>query len=168
LKFHPTFVPGALSAVTVRVNRVTGNRVMLRFRFDGSANVRVPPQAEPMRADELWRTTCCELFLADGEGHYREFNFSPSGQWAAYRFSAYRTRSGDYEPLTPPEITMDRGISVLTLTAFLDAGDFAGALHASVTAVAEEEKGRMSYWAPRHAGLKPDFHNPACFVLPVP
>ena len=42
------------------------------------------------RADDLWRTTCFELFVA-GEGTaYREYNFSPSGQWAAYDFDDYR------------------------------------------------------------------------------
>src|SRR5690606_15924970 len=43
------------------------------------------------RADQLWRHTCLEVFVAGrGSQGYREFNFSPSGEWAVYDFSAYR------------------------------------------------------------------------------
>jgi len=49
------------------------------------------------RCDELWRHTCCELFAAPVAlvataqgGAYREFNFSPSGDWAAYAFDSPR------------------------------------------------------------------------------
>ena len=38
----------------------------------------------------------------------------------------------------------------------------------ALCAVIEEQGGQKSYWAARHAGEKPDFHNPACFILPVP
>ena len=48
----------------------------------------IPKLSEPWRADELWQTTCFEAFLraADGDG-YREWNFAPSGNWAAYDFT---------------------------------------------------------------------------------
>ena len=43
------------------------------------AKLVIPPPATPDRTDELWRTTCFELFVAgEGDG-YREFNLSPSG-----------------------------------------------------------------------------------------
>ena len=168
LTFHPAFVPGKVAAVTVRWGRVAGGRVMLRFRIDGCQQVRVPVPVAPGRADELWKTTCFELFLAGEDGRYREFNFSPSGQWAAYRFAGYRNGAGNFDPVSPPEIALDSGASVLTFTVFLDERELEGATHASLTAVIEEAGGRMSYWADRHPGLKPDFHNPACFVLPLP
>ena len=45
--------------------------------------------AEPTRADELWKTTCFEAFLRPlGEERYREWNFAPSSQWAAYDFTS--------------------------------------------------------------------------------
>lgn len=168
LTFHPAFVPGKVSAVTARWGEVKDGRVMLRFRVDGCADVVVPPRTTPARADDLWKTTCFELFLAGPGGSYREFNFSPSGQWAAYRFAGYRNLAGNYEPLTPPEIAVDSGRSVLTFTVFLDAAELTESSHASLTAVIEEAGGRLSYWAGQHPGIKPDFHNPACFVLPVP
>ncbi len=142
--------------------------MMLRYRLDGCGDVVLPKNAAQGRADDLWRTTCFELFIADSGGSYREFNFAPSGQWAAYRFNGYRNSMGDYEPVAAPQVTMDSGASVLTVTAFLAAEEFASSSHVSLTAVVEEKRGRMSYWADRHPGLQPDFHNPACFVLPVP
>jgi hypothetical protein len=141
---------------------------MLRFRIDGCADVRVPPEQGSHRADELWRTTCFELFLAGPDGTYREFNFSPSGQWAAYRFNGYRTGAGNFDPVREPRITTDSGQSVLTVTVFLDEAELGASSHASLTAVIEEKGGRLSYWAHNHLGSKPDFHNPTCFVLPVP
>jgi hypothetical protein len=39
----------------------------------------------------LWRRSCFEAFIGHGGGpDYWEYNFSPSGAWAAYHFSAYR------------------------------------------------------------------------------
>jgi hypothetical protein len=168
LTFHPANVPAAVEAVTVRWGRVAGGRLMLRFRIDGCRQVRLPPPEQPGRADELWKATCFELFLAGEGGCYREFNFSPSGQWAAYRFAGYRHRTGDFDPIAVPEIKLDSGASVLTFTVFLDERELECATHASLTAVIEEAGGRISYWADRHPAEKPDFHNPACFVLPLP
>ena len=55
------------------------------------AALSLPAPVEPGRADGLWRSTCFELFLLDpATGGYREFNFSPSGEWAAYEFDSYR------------------------------------------------------------------------------
>lgn len=43
------------------------------------------------RVDGLWRTSCCELFLAQPDTPaYLEFNFSPTGDWAAYAFESPR------------------------------------------------------------------------------
>lgn len=161
-------MPGTVKEVSVGWGRVADGRMMLRYRLDGCSDLVLPAKSAPGRAVELWRTTCFELFIADAGGSYREFNFAPSGQWAAYRFSDYRNSLGDYTPVTPPEITMDDGASVLTVTAFLSGEEFANSHHASLTAVVEEKHGKMSFWAHRHPGLKPDFHERTCFVLPVP
>ena len=42
-------------------------------------------------SDELWQHTCFEAFVRASSGsEYYEFNFSPSTQWAVYRFTDYR------------------------------------------------------------------------------
>lgn len=164
---HPTFAPRHVHAVTCRWSPLTDGRLMLRYRVDGCGALVVPEFRGKGRGDELWRRTCFELFLNDGGGRYREFNFSPSQQWAAYAFADYRTQTGDHAPLLAPEIAADRGQSIFTTTVFIDRRELLGAQSAALSAVIEEEDGRLSYWALGHGGLKPDFHDPACFRIPL-
>ncbi|MFM5894991.1 MAG: DOMON-like domain-containing protein [Novosphingobium sp.] len=165
---HQAFAAARARKVTARWGRVKNGKVMLRFRVDGADDLIVPAEKQAARADDLWMTTCFELFLAYADGGYREFNFSPSGEWAAYSFSGYRNRTGNFDPVQTPEIAIDKGNSVFTLTVFIDEAELQDAKHAALTAVIEEGKGRKSYWAARHSKLQPDFHEPTCFVVPVP
>ena len=162
---HPSCAAAKVSEVSVRWNLLPDGRLMLRYRVDGAALLALPEARSPARRDGLWQATCCELFLYDGEGKYREFNFAPSGQWAAYHFDGYRTGGRDYEPLRVPEITTDLGDNIFVLTAFLDAGELASAASAALSAVIVEAGGQMSYWALAHGGAKPDFHDPSCFPV---
>ena len=68
----------------------------------------IPKLSEPWRADELWQTTCFEAFLMaeDGAG-YREWNFAPTGNWAAYDFTGYRDGMERAEVGSPPYIRME-------------------------------------------------------------
>ena len=61
------------------------------------------------RADVLWQHTCFEAFVAPaGAPGYHEFNFSPSLDWAIYRFSAYREGMSPAEIGRSPEIAVRR------------------------------------------------------------
>ena len=138
---------------------------MLRWRIDGAQDVILPPFAGRGRADELWRTTCFELFLDYGGGRYREYNFSPSGRWAAYAFASYRRQEGHVELPDAPAIEADKGETILSATIRLPLRTLDGARAAGLSAVMEESGGQLSYWAVQHGGEKPDFHDPACFAL---
>ena len=164
---HPNFAPGDVKAVDVRWAELPDGRLMLRYMVHGSAGLVVPPFHGRGRGDELWKTTCFELFLYDGAGRYREFNFSPNGQWAAYAFSGYRIADGNFEPRQIPEIKHEMGANQFVLTVFIDRADLQGAETAALAAVIEEKGGRPSYWGLAHNGLKPDFHDPACFRIPL-
>src|SRR5207253_1197233 len=93
LKPHPDWPCGAAARIEVDVARISPGALELRFALTGAiADFRLPPAAEPARADELWRRTCFEAFVRAGEGKaYIELNFAPSRQWAVYRFNGYRT-----------------------------------------------------------------------------
>lgn len=130
--------------------------------------VRWPAAGEAERKDGLWKTTCFEVFLTmDTPGSYAEFNFSPSGDWAAYAFSGYR------EGMTPlrcasPDIEVHRASSATRISIRLNEFDSAiltsdGKLAAS--AVIEDGSGTLHYWALAHPGPKPDFHHPDSFIL---
>lgn len=141
---------------------------MLQFRVHGCQDLFVPGFKGMGRGTNLWKTTCFELFVADNEGRYREFNFSPSQQWAAYEFSGYRNLVGDFEMPDPPAIKAERGPSLFVQTVFVSPTILRGGLNMGLAAVIMEEDRRPSYWALRHDGMKPDFHAPACFVAPIP
>lgn len=68
--------------------------------------LRLPASAEPQRRDGLWQSTCFEAFFLDeASGVYVEYNFSPSGEWAAYRFGSYRRGQADLDCPTPQIVT---------------------------------------------------------------
>jgi hypothetical protein len=127
----------------------------------------IPPSEAAGRKDDLWRTTCFEAFLR-GEGEaYREWNFAPSGDWAAYDFASYRKGSSEPE-VAPPYIRMEDNMTWWTVGATI-AGDAEQSLHLGLSAVLEEIDGTKSYWAVSHPeGDKPDFHDAACFAAHLP
>lgn len=168
LKHHPAHAPGKVSKVTASWGRQADDRVLLRLFVEGAEDVIMPAPETAARADGLWQATCFELFLAVRDGGYREFNFSPSGQWAAYTFAGYRKGQENHAPFSAPVVTASRVGADMTVTAILDPRELAGCAFASLTAVIAERTAGISYWAIDHPGSQPDFHNPACFVLPVP
>jgi hypothetical protein len=123
---------------------------------------------EPLRADQLWQTTCFEAFLQRyGEEPYREWNFAPSGEWAAYDLSAFRTGMTEAD-VAPPYIRIEDNLTwwALGATIAVDAG---ADWQLGLSAVFEEKDGTRSYWALAHpSGDKPDFHAADCFVARLP
>jgi len=163
---HPEYPPVSVNSVSILFGTIPTDRLMLRWKISGDSDLLVPSFGGRGRADELWKTTCFELFLMGRDGAYREFNFSPSGRWAASEFSSYRDGMKEYEPLKWPEIESQEGSGVTVLTAFLDGAELAGMERAGLSAVVEEEGGALSYWALAHkADGQLDFHDPACFAL---
>ncbi len=131
--------------------------------------IRLPAPALPVRCDGLWRHTCFEAFLAaSGAAGYLEFNFAPSGAWAAYAFSAYRTGMTALALDAPPPARWQRADSRLVLEVRLPGALTAGALRLALSAVLEDSSGTISHWALRHPAGPPDFHHPDGFALELP
>lgn len=101
------------------------------------------------------------------EGKYLEFNFSPSGQWAAYAFDAYRTGQVELDLEEPPHVVFVNEGDHAILTAIVP---WRGreAFKIALSAVIEERDGTKSYWALAHPPGKPDFHHPTCFAATLP
>ena len=174
LKPHPASPAPALR-IEAEAERVDSSRLVLRFVLTGEIGALVlPPPAPPGPADGLWRHTCFEAFVrAPADAGYCEFNFAPSGQWAAYRFSDYRAGMKSIDGLPPPEIeaTLDRGRYALAAAIDLEPalGPLAGLpWQLGVSAVIESRDGSKSYWALTHAPGEPDFHHRDCFALELP
>ena len=132
-----------------------------------AARFVISDPGEPERTDELWKTTCFEAFLRiPGTDAYREWNFAPSGQWAAYDFSAYREGRSDAD-VTPPYIRMEDNFTWWTLGATI-AVDAEPDWALGLSAILEEKGGSKSYWALAHPDGEPDFHDAGCFAAHLP
>ncbi len=135
------------------------------FGVSAPANRFVLPEAdESERVDRLWRTTCFEAFLrGGGDDAYQEWNFAPSGQWAAYEFDGYREGMAEADVAGPPYIRVEDNLIWWTLGATI-AVPSGGSWELGLSAVIEEKDGTKSYWALAHPSEKPDFHHPGCFA----
>lgn len=162
---HPHTPCDAVDRIEVTVVRV-GARLGLHFVVAGQIDaLALPAPAAPERADALWRRTCFEAFARpDGAAPYREFNLSPSSQWAAYDFDGYRAGMRPTEPAGDPGVVLKRTARSLDLSAAVTLAA-AGPVRVGLAAVIEAADGGISYWALAHPPGKPDFHHPDCFTL---
>lgn len=169
---HPAGLCDGVAAISASAGFAADGRLHLAYRCQGQPQlVRLPAPQPPGPADNLWQHTCCEAFVAADAGTaYREFNFSPSGQWAAYAFADYRQRETFAFPPGTPEITFRRDAGDFELDALLPAAwlPAAGVLHIGFSAVIEAADGGLAYWALAHPGERPDFHRRAAFLIELP
>jgi len=171
LVFHPgSLVHPAHSAASSAVERIdvevfvaADGRVGLLFSVRAPLGcLRVPAPCAPAFADGLWHHTCGELFVArTGKADYREYNFSPSGEWAAYGFADYRTPQVSSFDAVVPEISVKQGDAGFFMCVDLPPGTIQldASLQLSVTMVLEASDGHLSYWALLHPCAQPDFHH---------
>jgi hypothetical protein len=152
---HPDAPVGAIQSVDAELERMaTGAVAIFRLRGDISKLV-VPPPAAPERTDDLWRTTCFELFVTGKGNSYREYNFSPSGQWAAYEFDDYRSGMRQIDARVETELYREN--SELQFSAEI-MNEFENPTMVGLTAVIQETDGAIRYWSTAFAPGKPDFH----------
>lgn len=168
LRCHPQTPPYMADSVDVRWEAQPEGRLWLRYHVDCDLDaIMLPDPVEtPERADGLWRTTCFELFLRDaGASEYLEFNFSPSRNWAAYRFDDYRQGMREW-PLETPEIYLDMSNTHVALEVTVSlSGLITAGTRAAISAVIRESSDIKSYWALKHPHSEPDFHHKDCFAL---
>jgi hypothetical protein len=172
---HPNTPCPALTGIDVSVAVQADGSLRLDYRLSGRlAALTIPPEQTPTAADDLWQHTCCEAFVArPGSPAYREFNLSPSRQWAAYRFSDYRQRS-DWAVPAAPRIAVTQEDGQLHLHAVLPATLLPEhqpgalqqpALQLALSCVIAAADGSRSYWALAHPPGQPDFHQRSNFTL---
>jgi hypothetical protein len=131
----------------------------------------IPASCASEPADALWQHTCFEVFLGvPGEPGYREYNFSPSGQWAVYAFRGWRDRIEDFAIEDAPAVRCAHTTDALVLEARIPAALLpkvpAGSdLQVNLAAVIERTDGALEYWTLRHVAAQPDFHARDTFVL---
>jgi hypothetical protein len=171
---HPSAPAGNVERIEVGWEYRAPHALRLSYALDARADaIALPPARARQFADRLWEHTCFEAFLADPRGSYCELNFSPSTQWAAYRFTAYRADMAPVVLTRAPDISLRVDVQRIELDVDVDLAAFAcvrqeHALRLALSAVIEERDGSRSYWALTHPGDKPDFHHPGSFLLRLP
>jgi hypothetical protein len=167
LRLHPDSHCAAATRIEADVVRPHPGSLILSYVVSGRINgLRLPPVVAPARTDELWRHTCFEAFVrSSAHPGYYEFNFSPSTQWAAYRFESYRSGMCVATEIGTPRIEVRSSAETCTLQAALAFDGLSSPLHLGLSAVLEETNGRKSYWALAHPPGKADFHHADCFAL---
>ncbi|NIJ20367.1 hypothetical protein FHS95_002059 [Sphingomonas naasensis] len=190
---HPDSA-SSIESIEVELVRTRQRTLTLRFLAHGPMRTLKLSRwrgGKGERRDELWRTTCFEMFLrAQGEPEYYALAFAPSKDWSAYRFTNYREGMAParvavsdtwWEQMYPPEHGVshswtehqDYGRTHGWQSAHVDLGQ---ALDLPIdrpwqlgfSAVIEERNGRKSWWALAHPPGAPDFHHEACFALELP
>ncbi|MCR6643151.1 MAG: DOMON-like domain-containing protein [Terricaulis sp.] len=163
---HPETPSEAVDRIDVAIARPQPGVLALRYTVAGRiAQISLAPPAEPLRTDELWRTTCFEAFVeaAPGAGYY-EFNLSPSTKWAAYHFTGYREGMALAE-LAPPAIITGANATHIDVDALIYLPPSEAPWRLALSAVIEETGGAKSYWALKHPPGAPDFHHGESFTL---
>lgn len=170
LSCHADSDAGGVKSIAFEVGLRVDASLLVACRLAGDiGSLSIPAPAPSLRQTGLWQHTCFELFLAGSDGHYFEFNFSPSTSWAAYRLDAYRQGMSDLPVQSPPVITFQQAEDWCSLRALVDVRGLAKAcgdatFRMALASVIEHADGHHSYWALAHSQGKPDFHHPDSFV----
>lgn len=161
LMLHQTCDLGPIRAVTASVT-ATQQGCEAEFRFDGQVPaIILPPPGAGERMDNLWQTTCFEIFWQPlGGTAYREFNLSPSGRWAAYDFDSFREGMRN-APVDAIAITCSHDEKGLVLKASI-AAELPAPAQVALNAIVEHAGGGMQFWALAFPPGKPEFHSEAC------
>ena len=170
---HPATPAPVVRTVEAQATFIPDGSLAIAYRLWGDIARLLIPQPQPSAPkDFLWEHTCFEAFIGvRGNASYREFNFSPSGLWAAYAFFDYRKRDESFECKTAPLISSQQSAGRFELEAII-APDVlprsSDPLEIGLAAVVESSDlvdGRHNYWALKHPAERPDFHCREAFSL---
>lgn len=157
---HPATPAEFVQRLSVEVDSTVPGSLTLTYTLDGDIQeLALPIEAEPVHTDGLWRHTCFEAFVHAPDGTaYTEFNFSPSGAWAAYSFTDFR------EGMTPleipvPQISLKTSTERLILRVRLTAPVLVAGCPLALAAVTEDRDRQQSFWALHHPTSEPNFHH---------
>ena len=165
---HPQSDANGVESLVVTISHAQNGEIGIIYRVAGALEtLEIAAPVAGNRVDGLWKSTCFELFVCHFEdSSYLEYNFSPSGQWAAYQFASYRDGVSELEA-SAPSIEVKQNGNTLTLSASLQlpVAWRARKLSACISAVVATKNGDISYWAVAHPPGKPDFHHRDCFAV---
>lgn len=168
LSLHPDCTAGPIAAVSATVEHTSfGCRATFLAKGEMGA-VIVPQAARPERRDNLWQTTCFEIFWQTAGApdimEYWEFNLSPSTQWAAYHFDDRRLNPRNEAAKVVIECQTEADTLMIEAEISLDLPIPA---NAALNAIIEDTSGNIQFWALAFGQGKADFHDPVCRSLRI-
>lgn len=134
------------------------------------------------RRDELWKSTCFEIFLAaPNQTNYVEANLATNGDWNLYFFTNYREAM---RPAAGAEIALlnfTKSAEQIDLSARIEwsntratnaaskeAAIFSAAtIELAASVVLDWGADGVEYWALKHVAERPDFHRRESFLLKI-
>ena len=150
-------------------------KLRIQYTLHQAENQAISPvmwpsaQSTPRRRDELWQSTCMELFISTPSmQRYWEYNFCPSGDWNIYQLSDYRSTLQVEPSCRQPAITYCQKPGVWELDVVTQLPNpliDQPVLILAITAVVKQQNGELSYWALHHGGGEADFHRRDGFQL---
>ncbi len=162
LRAHPQS-PDIADTVELKLIR-NEHGLQLQYTIKNAVDVLLPARALAEFTDDLWKHTCCEIFIRpEGGEEYIEFNFSPSSQWAVYGFSGYRSGMhplNNYKPVISTQIYENDIVMEVAIE-----GDFPTCpWNINVATILENKDGKKAYFALTHLEGAPNFHAQECFT----
>ena len=159
LVLHPDCAPGSVHTIEAEVT-ATSDGCRATFIAHGDiAAIAVPVTAAPGRFDNLWKTTCFEIFWSHDGTSYREFNLSPSTRWACYDFDGFR--EGMRDAPAEVEISVEVTEDTLRLDAIIRT-DLPVPATVALNGIIEDADGVNRFWALAFPPGAPEFHASEC------
>ena len=161
LVLHPDCPAGPIERVAAEVS-ATVNGCEARFRIYGDiGQLLIPEHKHAERMDNLWKTTCFEIFWQpDGGSYYREFNLSPSSRWACYDFDDFREGMRN-APVEAISVSCSHDEARLELHANI-ASALPVPANVALNGIVEDKAGNIQFWALKFAEGKAEFHSEVC------
>ena len=162
LLLHSDCSSGAASSISASIEPTPAGCQATFVVTGDMARIIIPAAQEPGRYDDLWKTTCFEIFWQHGPAAYREFNLSPSTRWACYDFDDFR--EGMRNAPAEVEITVSSSATELRLVANI-ASELALPGRVALNGIIKGEDGENRFWALDFPDGKPEFHSAICRAL---
>ena len=148
---------------------LSSNKISLHFKITGVLKNYQFPQIDKLkRANELWKATCFELFLANSKTKiYYEINISPTLHWNIYRLETYRAEPKELivssEPLI--EIREDEESYEIDFELECKELNLAEFDQYNLAVILLNIENEREFWAVNLVGESPDFHDRGRFIF---
>ncbi|MCB0422068.1 MAG: hypothetical protein KDD61_13810 [Bdellovibrionales bacterium] len=147
--------------------RISNTSIACSFQIQSSAFLAKASKALATWQENLWSSTCFELFVAHpNHSDYLEWNLSSEGHYSVYGFSDIRKQriltEQEKHQLTPKEFCSIIGNSSFQLQFTLNKKCLSQYFESSrwkikptcILRIGEN----LTYWAPNHSDKRPNFH----------